>query len=497
MTDSRTHPSNPSLRSQLFWPIVVASLVLGGATFWIANQQIASRLLEEFDRAVLARAQLLRSLTAFEEADLEEDEPEPFLELDFESEFLPEFSEESDSAVFQMWVDGETFARSESLADDTLSMPVSPESTPRLDDLALPNGVAGRNLVWRFVPYLDEEWGDEPALREANVAEMYPGLSVPRVVLSLTVSRASLDDTLAFVAWVLGAGMILLVVAITAVVYSVVRRSLAPINELSGQLERIASDRLYERLPEDRLPREVAPLATTMNGLLDRLEKSFEKERRFSRNIAHELRTPIAELRSISEVGERWPEDPQANRQFFGDILQIGNRMDLMVTNLLTMARQESGQIECAWESIDLSTTLDTICRRFQNECEECGIQILLDGLSPAPIMADRVYLDIIAANLVSNAVHHGHGDVRIHVYSDGSQAGFEVENTSDDIEKEDLDRLFDRFWRKQTARTSGRHAGLGLSLVKSLSEVCKWHVQAELPEARRFRIRIDGIRLN
>ena len=80
-------------------------------------------------------------------------------------------------------------------------------------------------------------------------------------------------------------------------------------------------------------------------------------------------------------------------------------------------------------------------------------------------------------------------------MYSNGKNAGFAVENPVRTLTDDDLPFLFDRFWRKDTARTSGRHAGLGLSLVKSLSEVCDWSVQAELTRERHFRIRVEGMR--
>ena len=363
-----------------------------------------------------------------------------------------------------------------------------------MQDTLLPDGRVGRMLTRRFKPQLDEDWGEDEAAKQANLATRYPGLEVPVVTLTVAVGREDLDDTLVFIRWVLGGGLLLLMGIVGTLVRIATTRGLKPLNKLVGQLDEINSEKLDARLKHEGLPEEVAPLAETMNSLLDRLELSFQKERQFSRNIAHELRTPIAELRSIGEVGEQWPNDPTANAQFFGDILQIGNRMDLMVTNLLTMARQESGQIQCAWESLELIDTIQVVKNRFRGECEEKGSVVSLHG-QPIAVQADRIYLDIIAANLLSNAVHHGRGNIDVHVYSDGARAGFAVENPAELLTEDDLPYLFDRFWRKDTARTSGRHAGLGLALVKSLSEVCEWSVRAELTGKRTLRVRVEGIR--
>ena len=483
-----------SLKNTLTVPVMVAFLVLGAATYWLLDRQIHDRLLAEFDRALITRAQVMITLTSFEEADLEEDEPEPYVEFEFESDFMPEFVESEGGSYFQLWLPEEELARSDSLGEGDLTRPESPEGEYLLRDVTLPDTRPGRMLTRRFTPQLDEDWGEDDGAKLANLATRYPGLEVPVITLTVAVGREGLDDTLAFINWVLGGGLLILMGIVGGVLRLATSRGLKPLNQLVGQLDEINSEKLDARLQHQGLPKEVAPLAHTMNSLLDRLELSFQKERSFSRNIAHELRTPIAELRSIGEVGEQWPNDPKANLQFFGDILQIGNRMDLMVTNLLTMARQESGQIQCAWESLELVDTIHGVKNRFRGECDEKGAVMTLHG-RPISIQADRIYLDIIAANLLSNAVYHGMGNIDVHVYSDGACAGFAVENTAEILNEDDLPFLFDRFWRKDTARTSGRHAGHGLALVKSLSEVCEWSVRAELTRQKTLRVRVDGIR--
>jgi two-component system sensor histidine kinase QseC len=484
-----------SLKNDLTIPVIVAFLVLGAATFWIVESQIRERLVAEFDQSLRTRATLLMSLTAFEEADLEEDEPEPFTEFDFESQIMPDFAAAQDPAYFQLWMAEEEFARSESLNEVDLARLEVIGDQASFQDAVLPDGRMGRIVTLNFLPFLDEEWGEKPTDRLAAVDDRYPGLTVPVMTLSVAVSREDLDATIGFIDLVLGSGMAILMLVVGGVVRFTVTRGLSPLNRLVGHLDEINSEKLSARLPQDDLPVEVEPLATTMNELLGRLELSFQKERQFSRNIAHELRTPIAELRSIGEVGEMYPDDPDANQQFFGDIRQIGNRMDLMVTNLLTMARQESGQIECAWENLNLTQTLNGVKSRLKGECQQNGIEVSMHSNDSMMVMADRVYLDIIATNLLSNAIHHGGGDVDVRVHSDGSGVGFTIENPTDRLKDDDLPFLFDRFWRKDTVRASGRHAGLGLSLVKSLSEVCRWSVQAEITPSQRFRIRVDGIR--
>jgi len=483
-----------SLKNALIVPLMVSFLVLGIATYWVLGSQIHSRLQAEFDQALLTRAQVMITLTSFEEADPEEDEHVPYVEFEFSSDFMPEFALDEGGSYFQLWLPEEELARSESLGEGDLLRPETADGNYLVQDVLLPDGREGRMLTRRFMPQFDEDWGEGVDEQHANLASRYPGLQLPLITLTVAVGREGLDETMAFINWVLGGGLLILMLIVGTVARIATNRGLKPLNELVGQLGGINSEKLDARVNQEGLPDEVAPLARTMNSLLDRLEKSFQKERQFSRNIAHELRTPIAELRSIGEVGEQWPDDPETNLQFFNDILQIGNRMDLMVTNLLTMARQESGQIQCAWESLDLTNSIQGVKKRFRGECEENGLIMALHG-DAVSVQADRIYLDIITANLLSNAVHHGRGNIDVHVYSDGARAGFVVENPVDLLSQDDMPHLFDRFWRKEPARTSGRHAGLGLALVKSLSEVCDWSVNAELSRQNILRVRVDGIR--
>ena len=115
-----------SLKNTLTVPVIVSFLVLGVVTFWLVEGQIRDRLLAEFDKALVTKAQVMITLTSFEEADLEEDEPEPFVEFEFESDFMPEFSAEQGGSYFQLWLPDDELARSESLGERDLVRPETP-----------------------------------------------------------------------------------------------------------------------------------------------------------------------------------------------------------------------------------------------------------------------------------------------------------------------------------------------------------------------------------
>lgn len=483
----------PSLKTRLTLPIIAGLVIFGGVAGWAIDARIGERLLADFDHALVNRSQALVAIVGFDPPDEEEGEALPFVEFDYDAQMYPDYLAGGEAALFQLWLPEDTI-RSESLGAHSLPRPSSEAAEIR--DHPLPDGRPGRLVMLQFKPSFDEDWGP-PGRREASFHQQYPTWQRPQAAIAVAVSREPLNDTLAFIRWSLISALLGMVVLVSLLAWVFVDRGLQPLMLLVGRLSLVDSDRLDQRLPEHGMPEEITPLALTMNSMLGRLEQAFQRERLFSRNVAHELRTPIAELQSIGEVGAMCPDDAEANARFFRDITRVSQRMDLMVTNLLMMARHESGQIECTWESVDLVAAMRNVSQRFSRECEERGTKIDLSMPESMSVKADKIYLDIVLSNLVSNAIHHGaNGTVRTAVVEIDGHAALAIENEAVDLQQQDLPHLFDRFWRKDPSRTGDRHVGLGLPLVKTLAEVCGWSVNTALTDDRRFTVRIDQMAL-
>lgn len=491
-------PQRYSLKTWLTVPVIAAFFALGTATFVYLQHEIRSYLVAEFDANLETRLRFFVGLTKFDAADPEEGVPLPEVEFDFEPHQMPEFGRVEQPAYFELWQAGESLARSGSLGAGHLPLATAPPDQLVVRDHRLPDGRAGRIAMLGFLPVFDEDWGDTLEQRAQTFSRDYPDLQRPLMTIAVALSREPLDDTLGYVTGLLGIGLFSLMLVVSLLIWLGATLGLKPLSGLVRQLDQIRGDRLDVRIEESGLPREVAPLAGTMNQLLVRLEQAFERERLFSRNIAHELRTPIAELLSIGEVGARWPDDPEANARFFEDIGRIAHRMDLIISNLLMMARQESGQMVCQLEPVDLGDALRATSERFRSEMKEEGVDLTLAAPEHLLVQADRVCLDIVLSNLASNAIHHGgpDGERRAEVTRHGESVELVFENPANGLSDEDLPHIFNRFWRKDSARSVGRHVGLGLPLVRSLAEACGWQVRVELTPSHRFRIAIGRIRL-
>jgi two-component system sensor histidine kinase QseC len=468
----------PSIQGGLIRTMLVG--VVGGAamTGAVLYLYVRAALLRQFDQSLLAKARALAMLV--------ERSREGHLEFDFLPTAMPEFISAAGGEFFQMRrQDGTTFARSPSLQSGEFP-PAASTAEIAIHDLMLPVGRAGRAIELRFKPRPEVDDDGRP-LSAAGPA--------PTLLLTLARDRVELDRTLRVLASsLLGAGMVLALGAAGLVGWAV-RRGLRPLRGVADRAAAINADTLDERFPADELPAELVPIASRLNDLLARLQESFRRERRFTADVAHELRTPIAELRAMAEVALKWPEDATAasGQQQALDTLAIARQMESVVATLLSLARCHAGALAAsvrpdvevcrlvrdAWQGLD-----STIAAR------RLRLEVRLPGT--VEILTDPALLSAIFANLFSNAVRYAPtGGAISCTITPLARGGFgmTLENTTDDLRPDDLPHLFEPFWRKEAARTDGSHCGLGLTLVSAYASLLGLSVEADLPAASRFRI--------
>jgi len=229
-------------------------------------------------------------------------------EFDFADEHMPSFERKDRPEYFQIWigdaaVEGESIERSESLDGTDLPDRTGPMDSPEFWDLPLPGELPGRAVGIRFRP--ENESAD---VRSENF------IRHERDVVRLVIAkeRTDLDGSLRAIGVTLLAVGTAILIFTALIVGFVVRLGLRPLDALGGRVGTIDAWTLSERLPAESMPVELRPICARLNELLARLEDSFRRERRFSANVAHELRTPIAELRSLAEVALKYPGDAGA-----------------------------------------------------------------------------------------------------------------------------------------------------------------------------------------
>ncbi|WP_049622517.1 sensor histidine kinase [Frateuria defendens] len=234
-------------------------------------------------------------------------------------------------------------------------------------------------------------------------------------------------------------------------------------------------------LPAADLPQELRPFAHALNGAFRRLQGALERERRFSRDVAHELRTPLAEMRMAVELARRDAADPA---RLDGAMAAI-ERMSRCIDSLLALSRYESGMDRAQVEPLDLAELLRRACALAATQAAPRAVT--LHAALPAEywVLADPALLERIVDNLLLNAVEYAPPGTRVELALEQAASGsrLRIGNAAPGLGEDDLVRLGERFWRKSPAREASRHGGLGLALSRTLAEVLALRLRFELVE--------------
>ena len=464
-----------SIQRRLSLGLLLGFAVLLGAGGAVIYLMTRVALCREFDTSLKARALTMAALPKAEHGRVE---------FEFR-ESAPLGGRTNASEFFQFFAaDGSSLRRSRSLGRVDLPQQFGTLLAPEFWDLTLPNGAPGRALGVRFVARGEHE-GLRPQARAA------PGAI--EIGLVLAADRSHLNETLTtLAAIVLGAGSLTLV-ATGLLIPLVLRKGLSPVQRLAAQAEAIDALSLKTRFPTDRLPVELAPIAHRLNDLLSRLEASFERERRFSSDLAHELRTPIAALRTISEVSLKWSEG--ADPESFQAVLEIAGQMQDMITRLLALARAEQKILPIEPVPVAMDSLVEALWRPHEEKAVRKHLKTRFQVRNEARIETDPTLFRGILLNLITNAVDYtpAGGWIRIAFTPQGERFTLTVTNTVDNLETSDLPRLFERFWRKDKARSDAEHSGLGLSLVRSFATLLGLELTADLDAGSELRFSLRG----
>lgn len=451
---------------------MLASFALAGG---ILQATVKDALLSQFDASLTDKAASITTLF-----DLQAD----YLEIDDGAETMPEFEGGDSPQYFACWFDnGTEILRSRSLGEGTLPRQAGTDDEPLFWDMALADGRQGRaiGLVFNLVPE-DEESDEEEDDDDEGSTIATGGKPVP-ITLVVARSREELNGSLAALTTglLLSAGVALLLVW-WGVTFSV-RRGLAPLRQLGDDVERIDAASLSRRVDRN-VPQELAPFKAKLNDLFQRLEGAFAKERRMTAAMAHELRTPIAELRSASDVAQRWPDDSALLGEVVTAAGDVALRMSNSIEAMMRYCRLESGQTEPECERVELAALLDELWKPYENLAKERGLELRNEIPERAAVETDRGLLSVVFNNLLHNAASFGSsGLLRAWWVDSGVIQTLHMSNRTDQLTPDDLQHLTEPFWRKDLARSDGQHSGLGLTLVISIAGVLGDTVQFSIED--------------
>ena len=264
--------------------------------------------------------------------------------------------------------------------------------------------------------------------------------------------------------------------------YQIARHGIRPVEEMATTARHISSTNLRERILPEGYPFELASLASTFNQMLDRLEESFERISRFSADIAHDLRTPVNNIRGEAEVALARARTAGEYREVIESFLEEAVRLSDLIGDLLFLARSESPLTHIRREPVDVAELLGGVQEYYEASAADGGVS-LSTTVADKPVIAelDRTLLQRAVGNLVSNALANTPpgGAVVMGTRADPSTICIEVSDTGVGIPAEALPKVFDRFFRVDSSRSQGSGGtGLGLAIVQSIVQLHGGNVQ-------------------
>jgi signal transduction histidine kinase len=460
-----------SLRKRFFIGMISGMLFLLGIFGVVVYTMVHNALLRQFDNALLQTAELLTA-AAEENQDNEQGEnvdeqkkqdetnsPSSKREIEFELNIrmTSEFHRDQSSGYYQLWdMHNAILAKSPSLGNHSLPYQNPSTDAPLYHKIKFSDHTV-RVIYLRFLPN-----------RENTESIQSPP---EKQYLTLAVARdaSALYNQLDRLRWILAAaaagGLFLsLTLTVVAVLFS-----LRPIRLLAEDIAGIRENTLYQRLDTNRFPKELLPVCGRLNDLLERLENSFERERRFNADVAHELRTPLAGLRSIFDVTLSRPREAADYKTSMEKSLTITESIQKMIESLLLLRQLDNTNHIPDRKTVNLKNMVQE-CWQFHADCAEKRNLTLSDSLAgELSCTTNEVYLKMIMNNLLKNAVDYCDegGHIRITGKKRDDRIHLSISNTGCRLTTDQLDHIWEPFWRGDKARSdTGTHCGLGMTLV-------------------------------
>ncbi len=453
-------------RRLLIGTVAIAAAMLASSSLlaWLLTRAAMDH---EFDSALRTQVRALTTMVSRNQRQLR---------IEYDAYLMPEYSRDERPELFCFWdYSGNELLRSPALATQVLAVPAATTAQPQVSDRRLPDGRPGRMAVLAFLtPQVESESGDSSSRHHLIVA-----------ALRDTLDR---DHRLTELALILAAATAIGTAVAVAAMAWLSQLLLRPVSALAGRIATIDADRLTERIGTSGVPAELVPVVARLDDLLGRLDASFSRERSFTADAAHELRTPIAGLRTTLEVGTSRLRPAEEYRTTLGDCLEITVQMQGLVDNLLSLARLEAGQVAVDPQPTVLTDAVADAWKFCSARAAARRLTMTSDLDAVGTVRLDRAKLRLVLANLFDNAVSYADegGTVAITARLTDDNLALTVSNSGCTLPASAEDLVFDRFWRGDSARSAvGVHCGLGLALCRKLASAQGGTITATIADSR------------
>jgi signal transduction histidine kinase len=473
-----------SLQARLTWAISgVLSVILVGAGLLLYGVQ-RNALIDEFDAGLNLTSVTLMRLVEFDGKTVKSEMSE---------EEFPQFSR-GDRPDGYALVDGQGHLIEQSRV--AVEAPAYQFGTLSgggwFGPVVFADGRRGRAVTRQCLPRAESTERDDlqPSPVTAAAAP-----TAPPVTLIVARDTIDLEARLRTVAgWIGGVTLVTLMTAVFASSW-VARMGLVPLHQTAARIARINLATLSNPVDVGQVPAEIRSVTGALHNMQFRLAAACEREREFSSNVAHELRTPIAGMRSMIEVSLRKQRDSAAYRKSLTACLEIACELETIVEKLLVLSRIDSGAEMAELVEVDVVSLLRKLVDQYSGLAHERGLNLQFDAPQVVNLTTDPDKLALVFRNLVENAVSYASRDSNVAIECRETPAAivFLFRNRTCGFKVSDLEKLFERFWRRDRARSeAGVHGGIGLTLSRSVAEVLGGKVSARIPDVDLIEFRLE-----
>jgi heavy metal sensor kinase len=358
--------------------------------------------------------------------------------------------------------------------------------------LILPRGPKAPDFPWPTLAGVPpgDQFGDVDY--NGRVFRLYQHPLPPYVILIAGQLEDNRNMMARFTAGLVWTTPVMLVISALAG-YFLNRRALQPVDQITATLRSISIGNLSQRLPVAKPHDELHRLAETCNDMLGRLQDAVERINRFTADASHELRSPVALIRTVAEYALRNPKIDGESKEAFEEILAESVETSQLLEDMLTLARADAGYGSSVFEAVDLSPLVEDAVARQRPLAEAKQQTVTFNASGPAWISGDRSSLRRLIWILLDNAVKYtpAHGRIVVGLVATSSEAVLTVRDSGIGIPEELLPRIFDRFVRADPSRGEVNGTGLGLAIAKWIAGAhhAQLSVESREREGSVFRV--------
>ena len=442
---------------------------------------------DKFDESLITKSNYLKTLI--------EVYPKG-VEFDFSDQFMPEFVDAKSTQYFQLWVDDKPFERSKSLAEypeEQLAKQDLTINTFKIINVELPDGRTGRSIMSYFHPQV-------PSRLRGEVAPFQH-----TAFFTVTVSDEDLSWALLALDIVFWLVFITFIIGMRYLVISQIDKGLKPLLLLNDEIAHLKVDKStssLRKLTDEHI--EIAPIRAELLRFIELSQQTLQEEQRLSADIAHELKTPIAEIISLSELHIQYPNDHRIADSYSEDMLSIAQRMKHIVNNLMMLNQSDEYLLKRQNENVVLSEEINEVLSFIQsnqtNAYERINIKNTLLGTT---VNLDIVSFNIIMTNLINNAIFHSpeQSEINLEVAKTNQGTIYIIlqNRLTNSISETQLNKIFKPLYQVDSSRTKNDHYGLGLAIVEKLCSINSYEIKATLPtpDIIEFRLTLNKIELS